>query len=336
MGAASPRRRSAPALLAPRGPPPLPGLTGIPLTHSVFHGQAALVDLALTLVACGYARRHDWDPGHPAPGRMIERAVERKVGHLNRRTPEILVVVAFLRPWAEVLAEVGLEPEADERRWVLGLDCDQTYRLRVGRLVGVLGEPAAGVILNGFVRHTSLCTGDASDLEWIIDGWHGDGDPDEREETKLLQERAEAAEELGRRIDRLLHQGFAASPAVVPDARVRRQLAILAALAARRLPEDDTAWRETESVEWSLPRPAVHFVWDLGCPLDHALDEAEYLNAQDGSFPIPQHMWLLDPADPEGAARAWTRWIHSLHLSRATCRLIAALEALPGYSVSTP
>jgi hypothetical protein len=260
---------------------------------------------------------------------MIERAVERTVARLNRRTPDVLPVCGFIRPWADVLEEVFAESAAGERRWVLGIDSAETHRLRAGPLVAALGEVAAGVVLDRLIRHAPLCTGGAEDLEWIIDGWYQTAD-EASEDGRQIQRRAEQATELSGRLDRLLGLGRSTPVDVLPAGRVRRLVELLAALDRRALPSDDTAWRETEDVEWSLPQPVLHLVWDQGCALDHALDEAEYLNAQDGSYPMPQQMWLLDPADPEGATCTWRRWVHALRQGAAAARLVGALETLAG------
>ena len=323
------RRRAAPPLLAPRGPPPLPALAPLARTITVFQAQADAAELARSLVRARCAVRRDWDPAVPAPGRMIERTVGRTVERLNRRTPDVLPVCGFIRPWSDVLEELFVECPAGERRWVLGIDCEETHRLRVAPLVAALGETAAAVVLDRLLRHTPLCTGGAEDLEWIIDGWY-DAAADATEEAEEIQRRAQEATELSGRLDRLLALGRSASLDVLPARRVRRLVEVLAALDRRTPSASDTAWRETDGAEWSLPRPVVHLVWDDGCALEHAVDEAEHVNSQDGSYPMPQHMWLADPADPDESARAWRRWVHALRQSAATARLIGALEALSG------
>lgn len=110
---------------------------------------------------------------------------------------------------------------------------------------------------------------------------------------------------------------------------------MLAALDRRAPTASDTAWRETDGAEWSLPRPVVHLVWADGCALEHAIDEAEHVNSQDGSYPMPQHMWLADPRDPDECTRAWRRWVHALRQCAAAARLIGALEALSGPPTSS-
>lgn len=328
-------RGAAPPLLAPRGPPRLPALAPVPPRITLFHAQAGLVALAQALVRTRGAARRDWDARNPAPGRMIERAVERTVARLNRRAPEILPLCGFIRPWAAVREEVFADGPEEDRRWVLGIDCDETHRLRVAPLVAALGEDGAAVVLDRLVRHTPLCTGGAEDLAWIIDGWWNAA-ADATEEAQEIHRRAELATELSGRLDHLLALGRSAPLEVLPPGRVRRLVELLAALGRHTPTASDTAWRETEDVEWALPRPALHLVWDDGCPLQHALDEAEYLNSQDGGYPPPQQMWLLDPADPDEATRAWGRWIHALRQSAATARLVGALEALSGPPSSPP
>jgi hypothetical protein len=323
------RRRADPPLLAPRGPPPLPALAPLARTITVFQAQADAAELARSLVRARCAVRRDWDPAVPAPGRMIERTVGRTVERLNRRTPDVLPVCGFIRPWSDVLEELFVECPAGERRWVLGIECEETHRLRVAPVVAALGETAAAVVLDRLLRHTPLCTGGAEDLEWIIDGWY-DAAADATEEAEEIQRRAQEATELSGRLDRLLALGRSASLDVLPARRVRRLVEVLAALDRRTPSASDTAWRETDGAEWSLPRPVVHLVWDDGCALEHAVDEAEHVNSQDGSYPMPQHMWLADPADPDESARAWRRWVHALRQSAATARLIGALEALSG------
>lgn len=329
MPLSAPPVHRPPLLLAPRGLPALPCLAALPRAHRLSHGREAVAELARTLVRCRAVTRRDWDAGDPAPGGLVGRAVARTLRRLGHRTPQVLGVSAFLRPWSDVLDEVDARPGAGERRWALGLGCDQTHRLRMRPVTEALGETAAGVVADRLVRHTPLCTGDADDLEWILDGW-GECGPDTGEEGRRIRARAEEGAALADRLRRLLYAGRSAPLEAVPPGPIRRQLAVLAALAARELPPDDAAWRETADVEWALPCPAVHLVWDAGCALSHALNEAEHLGAQDAWVPVPQQMWLLDPADPEGAARTWARWLHALRQTRATCRLLAALEALPG------
>lgn len=159
------RRGAAPPLLAPRGPPRLPALAPLPATITVFQAQADAAELARSLVRAHCAVRRDWDPAVPAPGRMVERAVERTVKRLNRWTPDALSVCGFIRPWSEVLEELFVECPADERRWVLGIYCEETHRLRVAPLVAALGETAAAAVLDRLLRHTPLCTDGAEDLE---------------------------------------------------------------------------------------------------------------------------------------------------------------------------
>lgn len=329
MPRSTPPRGASRLLLAPRGPPPLPGLASVPRRLTLFRAQATLVELARALVQTRGADRRDWDAVNPVPARMIERAVERTVTRLNRRTPDVLPVCGFIRPWADVLDELFAESAAGERRWVLGIDSDETHRVRVGPLVAALGEVAAGLVLDRLIRHAPLCTGTAEDLEWIIDGWYQTAD-EASEEGRPIQRRAEQATELSGRLDQLLALGRSTPVDVLPAGRIRRLVELLAALGRRALPADDAAWRETEDVEWSLPQPVLHLVWDRGCALDHALDEAEYLNAQDGSHPMPQQMWLLDPADPEAATCTWRRWVHALRQGAATARLVGALDSLAG------
>lgn len=316
-----------PPLLAPRGPPRLPALAPVPATITVLQAQADVVELARSLVRARGGVRRDWDPAVPAPGRMIERAAERTVQRLNRRTPDALPLCGFIRPWSEVLEELFVECPPGERRWVLGMECEETHRLRVAPLVAALGETAAAVVLDRLLRHTPLCTGGADDLEWIIDGWY-DAAADAPGEAEEIRRRADQAAVLSGRLDRLLALGRSASIDALPAGRIRRLVQVLAALDRRAPTASDTAWREIDGAEWSLPRPVVHLVWDNGCALGHAVDEAEHVNGQDGSYLMPQQMWLADPKDPDGCTRAWRRWIHALRQVAATARLIAALEAL--------
>ena len=326
------RRRAgkAPPLLAPRGPPPLPALSGIPATITVVQPQPELVDLAATLVRARCAGVRDWDPRSPGPAPLVERAVDRAVGRLNRRAPEVLPLGGFVRPWPDLLDEVlGERGDPDDRRWVLGIECDETHRLRVAPLVAALGEDAAAAVLSRLIRHTPLCTGGPEDLEWIIDGWWTAA-AEATPEAETIGRRAEGAAELSERIGRLLDLGRAAPLAAIRPSRLRRLVEVLRALDHRTPPAADTAWRETDAADWSLPRPVVHLVWEDGCPLAHAVDEAEFLNEQDGSYAMPQHMWLLDPADPGDAEAAWRRWVHTLRQGAVAARLLRALETLSG------
>ena len=313
--------------LAPRGPPGLPPLRGVPLELGVYRSQSGLVELATAMVLNGVANSDDWDPTNPAPGRIIERAVERTVNHINRRVPDALPISAFVRPWGEVLEELFVEDAPEEQRWVLGLDSDDTHRLRVRPLLAVLGEEAAALVLSRLMRHTPLCTEGPEDLEWIIDGWFQTA-TEEGTASQEIARRAKSATQLARRIDQLLSSGYAVPLEVLPPGRIRRLLTMLETL-ARTAPEANaTAWRETDEVEWALPHPVLHLIWDRGCALDHAVDEAEYINGQDGSHPMPQQMWLLDPRDADDAARTWSRWVHALKQVSVTTRLLHALEQL--------
>lgn len=316
-----------PGHLAPRGPPGLPPLRGVPLELGVYQSQSGLVELATAMVRNGVASSDDWDPGNPAPGRIIERAVERTVSRINRRVPDALPISAFVRPWSEVLEELFVEDAPGEQRWVLGLDSDDTHRLRVGPLLAVLGEEAAALVLSRLMRHTPLCMEGPEDLEWIIDGWL-QAATEEGSTSQEIAQRAKSATRLGKRIDRLLTSGYALPLGVLPLCRIRRLLGMLETL-ARTAPEANaTAWQETDGVEWGLPHPVLHLIWDRGCALDHAVDEAECINGQDGSHPMPQQMWLLDPRDADDAARTWSRWVHALRQVSVTTRLLHALEQL--------
>jgi hypothetical protein len=294
----------------------------------VFQPQPEVVDLAATLVRARCAGERDWDPQSPGPAPLIERAVQRAVTRLNRRAPGVLPLGGFVRPWADLLEDVlGEHGDEDERRWVLGIECDETHRLRVAPLVAALGEEAAAAVLARLVQHTPLCTGGPEDLEWIIDGWWTAAAEATRE-AEEIHRRAEGAAELSGRIDRLLDLGRSAPLHAIRPARLRRMVELLCALDRRTPPAGDTAWRETDGADWSLPRPVVHLVWEDGCPLAHAVDEAEFLNEQDGSYAMPQHMWLLDPADPGDAAAAWRRWVHTLRQGAVAARIVWALETL--------
>jgi hypothetical protein len=326
----------APPLLAPRGPPPLPGLAAVPGTITLVQGQPGLADLAATLVRARAATPDDWDPGNPGPHALVERALDRTVARLNRRAPGVLPLGGFIRPWADLLKDVfGECPDEDDRRWVLGIECDETHRLRVAPLVDCFGEPATAAVLSRLIQHTPLCTGGPEDLEWIIDGWWTAAAESGRE-AEEIHRRAEGAVELSGRIDRLLDLGRSVPLDAVRPARVRRLLELLRALDRTAPAACDTAWRETEGTEWSLPRPVVHLVWEDGCPLAHAVDEAEFLNEQDGSYAMPQHMWLLDPADPDAAVAAWRRWVHALRQGATAARLVGAVETLSSSSTPHP
>lgn len=318
---------SQPGRLAPRGPPPLPPLRGVPLQLALYHSQSALVDLAQAMVRQRVAQPGDWDPRNPTPGRIIERAVERTVEHFNRRVPDVLPITAFVRPWADVLDELFVEDVENESRWVLGLESDDTHRLRVAPLVAALGESAAAVVLSRLMQHTPLCTEGPNDLEWIIDGWF-QAAAERGPESREIGNRAKSATGLAKRINRLLGVGHAKSLEILPPGRVRRLLEMLQTLSRTAPDANADAWRETDEVEWSLPRPVIHLVWDHGCALDHAIDEAEFVNGQDGSHPMPQQMWLLDPNDPVDGPRTWSRWVHALRQVRVTTRLVQALEHL--------
>ncbi|HET6229663.1 MAG TPA: hypothetical protein VFE05_06235 [Longimicrobiaceae bacterium] len=314
-------------MLAPGGAPSLPPLHAVPLRVSAARQDAGLLDLVQALARAGEVVLGDLDPGFPAPGRLVERAVERVAARLNRRTSRGPRVSAFLRPWADVLNELCADAvDPGEARWAVGIDSSETYRLRVAPLVAVLGETATGVVLERLVRHTPLHVGGGEELAWIIDGWR---DRDEgTEEAREIRLRALGADRIIRHLDQLFARGRAAGCAGIPDRGIRGLARGLSALAREDFPPDDTAWRETEDVDWSLPAPVVQLIWDHGCPLDHAADEAEFMLAQGGAFPVPQLMWLLNPAEPQEAVTAWRRWLHALRRTRAATRLVAALDAL--------
>lgn len=304
----------------------LPALTGVPARMTVFHAQPGLVDLARALVRCGIADRRDWLPAEPAsPSGLVERTVTRTVRHLRRPRPGLLSVDGFLRRWSDFREELGEKSPADERRWVLGLDCAATCRIRVRRVAAALGERQAAAVLHALFRYTPLATGDAGDLEWIIDGWAYC--EEESEEGEEIRRRAREAAALGEVLDRLHERGLAAGCGAIPSGRLRRLLELLAALDRARHPVDGAAWAETDGADWGPTPPAIQLVWDDGCALSHALDEAEHLNALDGSLGRPEHMWLLDPADPPACQLAWGRWVHALRQVRTTARVVAALES---------
>ncbi|MDB4952238.1 MAG: hypothetical protein JWM27_4887 [Gemmatimonadetes bacterium] len=314
-------------VLAPRGTPSLPTLRAVPQRLVATRSEGGLLDLVHALARAGEVVLGDLDPGFPAPGRLVERAVERVATRLNRRTSGGPTVCAFLRPWADVLNELCAgEADPGEARWAVGIDSSETYRLRVAPLVAVLGETATGVVLERLVRHTPLHVADGEELAWIVDGWRDrDEDTEEAGEIRL---RALGADRIIRDLDRLFARGRAAGCAGIPHRGIRRLACGLSALDREDFPPDDTAWRETEDVDWSLPAPVVQLIWEDGCPLDHAADEAEFVLAQDGAFPVPQLMWLLDPADRQQVVTGWRRWLHALRRTRAATRLVAALDAL--------
>lgn len=327
-----PRRRPAggggrPGHLALHGAPSLPPLNAVPDRLVVYERQARLVDLAQAMVRAGAAGPEDWDPENPAPGRMIERAVERLVRRINRRLPDVMPICAFVRPWEDVLDELFADAPVREPRWVLGLDSSNTHRLPVAPLLEAFGEDGTALILHRLMRHTPFCTEGPDDLEWIIDGWyHAGSEPGP--EAKEIARRAESATELGKRINLLLGRGYSLPLQTLQPGVIRRLLGVLEALDRSTPQANDTAWRETDEVEWSLPQPVIHLIWQHGCPIDHAVDEAEFLNGQDGSHPMPQQMWLLDPTDLQDATRSWSRWLHSLAQTSVTSRLLHQLERI--------
>lgn len=309
-----------------RRPLALPGLTGVPARMTVFHAQPGLVDLARVLVRCGIASGRDWTLEEPTPPRLVERAITRTVRHLSRCLPDLLSVGGFLRSWSDFRDELGEKSPPDEHRWVLGINCEATCRIRVRRVIAALGERQAAAVLHALFRHTPLATGDADDLEWIIDGWACC--EEESEEGEEIRHRAREAAALGERLESLRQRGITAEPGMLPPGRIRRLLELLAALDRTRHPVDGTAWEETDEAEWAPTPPAIHLVWDDECALSHALDEAEHLHAQDGSVCMPQYMWLLDPANPAACHLAWDRWVHTLRQVRTTARVVAALDSL--------
>jgi hypothetical protein len=318
-------------VLALGGAPALPPLQALPLRVSGTRPERGLVDLVQALARAGEIVPDDLDPAAPSPARLLERAVERLGTRLNRRASGGFRVSAFLRPWSEVLSEVCADAvDPGEARWAVGIDSADTFRLRVAPLVAVLGEPATGVVLERLVRDTPLHVADGEELAWILDGWR-DRDEDTAEAGEIRR-RAMGADRIIGDLDRLVARGRAESCEAIAHHRIRRLARGLSAVARSDYPPDDTAWRETEGVDWSLPVPVVQLTWEDGCPLDHAADEAEFVLTQDGAFPVPQLMWLLDPADPDAAVTGWRRWLHALRTTRAAARLVAALDALSAHS----
>ena len=311
-----------------RGAVRLPPLRRFASAIPVFHEKPGVPGVARILVDAGAARREDWDPDHPGPARLIQRVAERLIRHLNRDVRDSMPLYAFMRPWGEYLDEIFSDsPEGDER-WVLGLQSEDTHRIRVCPLIEALGERTAGAVLAHLTDCTPLCVEGPDDLEWIIDGWDTAGTDEQNEEAKAIRARAEEATELTARIGGVLTRGRSTPIGELEDRRIRRLLHLLVSLSRRTPDGDDRAWRATDDVDWGLPRPVIHLVWDDGCALSHALDEAEYLLMQDGSHSMPQEMWLLDPSDPEDAALAWGRWVHLLRRTRAVALLVDVVEEL--------
>lgn len=311
----------------PVGPPQLPSLAGIPAEIAVYEKQAGFVDLAQTMVRAGLTQPGDWDTINPAPGRIIGRAIERAARRPSRGLPDTMPIYAFARPWSEVVRTLIEDDVTSDRRWVLGLESEETHRIRVGPLVAGLGEEATALVLTRLLQHTPLCTEGPDDLEWIIDGWHETGREPGSQATEIRQ-RAKDAAELGARVNALLARGHAVAENVPLPRSIRRHLRMLETLARSAPKANDTAWRETEDVEWALPRPVFQLIWDTGCALDHAVAEAEYILNEDGSFPCPQQMWILDPRDPADAACTWKRWVHALFQVRVTTRLLYELDTV--------
>jgi hypothetical protein len=304
----------------------LPRLNDVAMTVAVFHSKPGISEIARAMVTAGAARRGDWDADRPGPGPLIERIMERSIRHMNRGQSELIPLYAFLRRWEEYVDEVFSESTEGDERWVLGLESYDTHRIRVRPLIDALGELTAGAVLAHLTDLTPVCIEGPEDLEWIIDGWHDNGADEENEEASAIRQRAEEATELTERIGDMLARGRAVAIKKLKDPRLRRLLQLLKGLSRRTPPGDDRAWQETAGVDWELPRPVIHLIWDEGCPISHALDEAENLRMQDGSHPMPQDMWLLDPGDAKDAALTWSRWTHLLRRARATALLIEVLD----------
>jgi hypothetical protein len=307
--------------------PLLPPLSGIPAEIVVLGDQNRLVDLAQTMVRAGVARPCDRDPYNPAPGRIIERSMERTIREIGHGLSDTMPIFAIVRPWGEVLAGLFGSDFSNEQRWLLALESEETHRIRVGPLVEALGEDATALVLCRLMRHTPLCTEGPDELAWIIDGWR-EGAYEDRSEAKAISARVKSAAKLTKRIDRLLTRGHDVPLDELPPARLRRLFTILEKLSRTQPQSADTAWVETREVEWGLPRPVIQLIWDRGCALDHALDEAEFLLNQDGSCRSPQQMWILDPADTTDSIHTWTRWIHALREVRIVSRILHALDEL--------
>lgn len=322
------RRDTSPdcALRPVGGIPRLPALTGLAMTRPVRAQGAAAVQLASQFVGAGVARVRDWTPD-ASPEDLVERALGRTVAHLNRRLSERVSITAFVRRWADVLEEVCEDTTASSGIWALGMHADETYRLRVAPLVATLGESATALVLSRLYYAVPFCVGCPEDLEWIIDGWRS-GIDEGGSDAEGLWARADEAAAVAERIETLLRRGSSASLDVIGPRHLRQLVALLSRAQRSKPAADDRAWRATEGVEWGLPHPVVHLVWDDGCPLDHALDEAEYLRGQDEGFPMPQDMWLADTRQPGAADRAVVAWLHALRHVRIALRLIDTLEAL--------
>jgi len=287
--------------------------------------------VAELLVRHGAASPRDWDTATGSAPELIENAIERHVDHLNRGIADGWSVSAFVRPWSQFLAGMELDPAPDERRWALGLEAFDSFRLEVSPLVESIGTLGTAVVLHALETYSPVFVATPSELDWIIDGWRDNGHEETTEEARLISERADAAAVLSQRIDDLVRHGSHTPRSAIGDRRLRRFVDALAALhlTTPAQPRDgESPWEETSDVDWNLPLPVIQYVWSDECALNHAADEADFVAMQEGGFTQPQQLWLFDPYDEDGAWIVWRRWLHALRLLRAMSRILAALRTL--------
>jgi hypothetical protein len=307
----------------------LPALSSIGGSKAAFHTRPGVVELARLLTTCGAAKRRDWDPGGRGPAALVDRSARRHIQHANRGVSNRLTLHAFVRSWHDYKDDVFAAADDDDPRWVLGIEAHDTFRLRVAPLIEALGETQAGAVLAGLSNYAPFLIEGPEDLEWITDGWYDRATEDKSPESRKIGRMAKKATALTKRITHLLGRARPWSPEnQVEDRRLRRLIGLLTALGrhASSPPPNNDPWDETAEVDWCSQRPVIHLIWDEGCPLDHAVSEAEYVTMQDGSHPTPQWLWLLDPADPSQAAQTWQRWIHTLRRIRISALIVDVLE----------
>lgn len=230
-----------------------------------------------------------------------------------------------LRPFAALREEVVDNPaDPNDGRWIFILESHESLRIPVASLVERIGASAAGLALRTLMDKTPMNVDNDSDLEYIIEGWGDEEDPDSREKHRV-------ATEEGARIDQILALGDSFDPAVLRQMPHRLRSAVRALRAQRKTPWERrvTAWEELEDAEWTMPYPVVQLIWTADTGLAHAADQSEFYHTHgDGSLLRPQQMWLLDPSDPGDAAEAWAHTRALFRSVRAATRLLRALLAV--------
>lgn len=312
-------------LLAPGAASRLPALESVRRRWVVRRQPVHVLPAALSLARSGMVHPRDWDADDPTPAGLIENALTRIVGHYTARIGNEVQLSFTLRPYDALYEEVlHRQPEPGEARWIFILESHEALRIPIASLVESIGADAAGLALLTLVNETPLHVDNDSDLEYIIESWGDDEDPDSQEKHRIATKEA-------RQIEDILALGRSAGPAVLRQMPHRLRRAVCAMRAQRATPWERrvTAWEELDEADWAMPYPVVQLIWTYETGLDHAADQSEFYHQQGGDGLLrPQQMWLLDPSDPHDAAEAWAHTRALFRSLRASTRLLRAILAL--------